>query len=168
MIKYKPKYLIKFILFILIILFCVSGIVGCISMSINKNNYVAQKIDYQSTIYCDEIKIIASFSQEIENLKEIIMKKLLFQLTKQGKLKYIEEKDNAQYIIIPELIIKKYSENFLDNYFYRFSLQILSSETVIAHFVYEYSGNLSIFNNKLLESFINSFINDLLKIVKNK
>jgi len=143
---------------------------GCLSLQINNNTFNKKQIEPNSKIFCESIKIISSFSEDTEYLQEILMQKILFQLEKQEKIELVLKKEDSNYIILPQLIIKKYPENFLDYFYYGFSFLIIDTSNFdqIANFLYEYSGNLSIFNNKLIDKFIIFFINDLLKVIKKK
>lgn len=162
------KEIVKKFFLIFNILFFLITLSSCFFIHINKNMYVLKNIDYQSSVYCEEVNILCYFSEEIENLKYIIMTKLLFQLEKQKEIKPVFNIEEAKFIIYPELIIKKYSENFQDYYSYIFSFKIISEGIKIAQFIYEYNGTMSIFNNNLLAKFINSFVSDLIKAVNKK
>ncbi len=160
------KFVMKsiFIFTIFIILFFYS----CVSLSIVKSGFSNETILIGSKIACNDLSVISLSFQDSDDLKQIFTRKLNYELQKQKKLVLIDSIENADYYLVPEIVIKKFTENFQDYYYYSFSVEVMKSQTKIAHFVYDYTGTMSIFNDKLMRSMIENFVHDLLKMVSDK
>jgi hypothetical protein len=160
------KFVIKGIFIFTI--FIILSFYSCVSMSIVKSGFSNEKILAGSKIACNELNVISLSFQDSDDLKQIFTRSLNYELQNQKKLILIDNIENADYYLVPEIVIKKFAENFQDYYYYSFSVEIMKAQTKIAHFVYNYTGTMSIFNDKLMRSMIRSFIHDFLKIVSNK
>jgi hypothetical protein len=143
-------------------------ITGCVSTRIKERSLVDEgfAVSGEESFYLAPLQVIAFEFHEKKEIRTILNKKLRFEFSSLEGVRLHRNSDEARYLIIPELIVKRYEKRYEQRYYYRLGVSVISGGQSRARFSYEYSGKLSIFEikvqnlmlKKLTRDFNNAFV----------
>jgi len=151
----------RLVLFMLPILFF---LVSCASIP----SFVAQNASFSQgdVIYLEPITVISFHFFQDEDIRCIMDKKLAIALSGIEQIILCSNREDADYFIVPELIIKSYQQKYDERNYYLLSISVLSTESKICQFNYEHNGKTSLFNSRVQNRMVKKLLNDFQKLIK--
>jgi len=175
--KSLNKNIMNHPLFLLIFLLFITGIFSsCTTFNTTSGSFSGRdfKFTEKDMFLLYPVRVTSYGFLEEEEAKYIFNEKLFYELNrdKRFRVSWYRKHESpgdehiAEYKIIPELIIKPYTNSYLDKNLYILRVLILRKDRQICYFRSEYNGSNSIFERKVLNSLVGGFVKNFNKFFK--
>lgn len=144
------------------------SLISCVTLNITSKSFVSKGLAFKKrdSFFLESIKITSYNFFENDEIRYIMDRKLQFALLNNKEVSLGEERRKADYIIVPELIIKNYQKRYDEKGYYMMSVKIYSRKGLLCQFNYEYNGTLSIFDRVIQDAMIKGFLRDFTRNIK--
>jgi hypothetical protein len=140
---------------------------GCASTRIDEHSAVLDRtpISNSENFFLVPLRVIAFGFYEEREIRIILEEKIRFEISTLLGVRMHDEREEADNLIVPELIVKRYEKKYEPRYYYRLGVSLVRGGRVRARFSYEYSGSRSIFETKVHNLMLEKLMKDIKSVL---